>query len=121
MDMESRIKPRFFKTVSDLRNWFIDEGESSKEIWIGFYKKGSGKTSVSYAEAVDQALCFGWIDGIRKRIDELSYTNRFTPRRPKSNWSKINMGHVERLTKAGHMMSPGNEQVSRAKKDGRWS
>jgi uncharacterized protein YdeI (YjbR/CyaY-like superfamily) len=77
------------------------------ELWVGFFKKSSGKGGVTYAEAVDEALCFGWIDGLRKRVDELSYTQRFTPRRPKSNWSRINIQHVERLRKAERMTLAG--------------
>lgn len=114
------MKPKFFKTPDHLRTWFQSEHAESKEIWIGFYKKDSGKQSVTYAEALDQALCFGWIDGIRKKVDDISYTNRFTPRRPKSNWSKINVGHVKRLTKDGLMMPSGIKEVDRAKTDGRW-
>ncbi len=114
------MTPLFFKTPDELRNWFCTEHDKLKEVWIGFYKKNSGKKSVTYAEALDQALCFGWIDGIRKKVDDLSYMNRFTPRRPKSNWSKINVGHAKRLTKEGQMMSPGLKEVARAKTDGRW-
>ena len=79
------------------------------EIWVGFFKKYSGKGGLTYAEAVDEALCFGWIDGLKKRVDELSYTHRFTPRKPKSNWSRINIQHVERLKKAGRMTPAGLE------------
>ena len=79
------------------------------EIWVGFFKKDSGKGGLTYAEAVDEALCFGWIDGLKKRVDELSYTHRFTPRKPKSNWSRINIQHVERLKKAGRMTPAGLE------------
>jgi uncharacterized protein YdeI (YjbR/CyaY-like superfamily) len=114
------MEPLFFKTSEELRSWFNTEHDELKEVWIGFYKKNSGKNSVTYAEALDQALCFGWIDGIRKKIDDLSYMNRFTPRRPKSNWSKINVGHAKRLTKAGLMMPSGIKEVDRAKADGRW-
>jgi len=101
------MKPIFFKTPSELRKWFLAEHDKSKEVWIGFYKKDSGLVSVTYSEALDQALCFGWIDGIRKKVDEVSYMNRFTPRRPKSNWSEINIGHVKRLIKAGLMKPSG--------------
>ena len=118
--MDSRIKPLFFKTSTELRNWFITEHDKSKEVWIGFYKKDSGKISVTYPEAVDQALCFGWIDGIRKKVDDIRYTNRFTPRRPKSNWSKINIAHAKRLMKEGLMKPSGLKEVARAKTDGRW-
>jgi uncharacterized protein YdeI (YjbR/CyaY-like superfamily) len=116
------MTPKFFETVSELRNWFesVVETESCKEIWIGFYKKGVGKVNVTYAEAVDEALCFGWIDGIRKKVDEMSYMNRFTPRRPKSNWSKLNISHVGRLTLKGKMMPSGLKQVALAKANGKW-
>jgi uncharacterized protein YdeI (YjbR/CyaY-like superfamily) len=69
----------FFDSPSDLRSWFEQHHETARELWIGFYRKDSGRTGVTYAEALDQALCFGWIDGVRRRVDELSYTNRFTP------------------------------------------
>jgi len=115
------MNPKFFCDIDELRKWFDDNHENSKEIWIGFYKKESKKIAVSYAEALDQALCFGWIDGIRKKVDSESYMNRFTPRRPRSNWSQINKEHVKRLTKAGLMMPPGLKEVARAKKDGRWN
>lgn len=114
------MKPKFFKSQSELRNWLAAKHNTADEIWIGFYRKSSGKTSVSYPEAVDQALCFGWIDGIRKKIDDTRYMNRFTPRRAKSNWSKINIANVKRLKKAGEMMPAGLEEVKRAKADGRW-
>ncbi len=113
------MKPKFFKSQSELRNWFAENHDSSTEVWIGFYRKGSGHVSVSYLEAVDEALCFGWIDGIRKKIDDTRYTNRFTPRRPKSNWSKMNIENVKRLKKAGQMMAPGLKEFKRAKSDGR--
>ena len=75
--MKISSKPLFFKTTADLRKWFENHHDQSTEIWIGFYKKNSGKVSVSYAAALDQAICFGWIDGIRKSLNELSYANRF--------------------------------------------
>jgi uncharacterized protein YdeI (YjbR/CyaY-like superfamily) len=111
---------KFFKTQSELRRWLKKNHRDAKELWIGFYKKTSGKTGVTYAQALDEALCFGWIDGIKKGLDETSFANRFTPRRPKSIWSKININHVERLTKGGLMMAAGLEHVELAKKDGRW-
>ena len=98
----------------------MDKHDISTEVWIGFYKKNSGKASVSYVEAVDEALCFGWIDGIRKKIDLIRYTNRFTPRRPKSNWSKINIENVKRLKRTGRMKPSGLKEVARAKADGRF-
>src|ERR1041385_1510827 len=81
--------------------------DRESELWVGFFKRDSGKGGLTYPEAVDEALCFGWIDGLKKRVDELSYTHRFTPRRPKSNWSRLNIRHVERLNKAGRMMPAG--------------
>lgn len=114
------VKPIFFKTSSELRKWFRAEHDKSKEVWIGFYKKESGHISVTYSEALDQALCFGWIDGIRKKVDSISYTNRFTPRRAKSNWSKINIARAKRLIRERLMMPSGLKEVDRAKTDGRW-
>lgn len=105
--MNRQLKPKFFKTPAALRSWLTKNQSKSKELWIGFYKKASSKKGVTYSEALDQALCFGWIDGIRRKIDDESYTNRFTPRRKKSNWSKINIAHVHRLTKAGLMTTAG--------------
>jgi uncharacterized protein YdeI (YjbR/CyaY-like superfamily) len=85
------------------------------------FKKGSGETSITYAEALDQALCHGWIDGQLKRGDAKSYLRKFTPRRPRSAWSRINTGHIERLTKAGLMHAAGMAAVEAAKADGRWA
>ncbi len=112
---------KFFKTQSALRSWFKTNHVTVKELWIGFYKKDSGKKGLGYAQALEEALCFGWIDGIRKSVDHISYTNRFTPRRPKSGWSKINTAHSERLMKTGLMMPAGLLQVELAKQDGRWA
>lgn len=113
--------PRFFKTQAELRIWFKTNHDQAKELWIGFYKKSSGQKAISYAEALDQALCFGWIDGIRKSIDEVSFANRFTPRKLKSNWSKVNTAHVKRLIESDLMMPPGLKEVALAKDDGRWA
>jgi uncharacterized protein YdeI (YjbR/CyaY-like superfamily) len=75
------LKPRFFKTPTDFRKWFEKYHTAMDELWVGFYKKDSGKPSISWPQSVDEALCFGWIDGIRKSVDDVSYTIRFTPRR----------------------------------------
>src|SRR5678809_428159 len=101
------MKPRFFATPLQFHNWLALNHDSEKEILVGFHKKTSGKKSITYAEALDEALCFGWIDGVRKNFDETSYTIRFTPRKPKSIWSRINVNHVERLKKEGRMMPSG--------------
>jgi uncharacterized protein YdeI (YjbR/CyaY-like superfamily) len=78
------MEPIFFASSSDLRQWLEQNHEQAQELWVGFYKKGSGKPSIAWSEAVDQALCFGWIDAVRKGIDDMSYTIRFTPRKPGS-------------------------------------
>lgn len=115
------MKIRFFKTQPDLRRWFEKNSDTATEIRIGFYKKSAGKVGLTPAQALDEALCFGWIDGITKSVDETSYTVRFTPRRAASNWSKINTQHIQRLTKAGKMTPRGLKEVERAKSDGRWA
>ncbi|MEA2419792.1 MAG: hypothetical protein QOE60_1998 [Thermoleophilaceae bacterium] len=99
------MKPVFFATPEQLGAWLEEHHETASELWVGFHKKGSGKPSVTWPEAVDQALRFGWIDGVRHGLDEESYTNRFTPRKPTSNWSAINVGKVEEL-KARGLMAP---------------
>ena len=103
------MKIKYFKSASEFRRWLEVNHARLSEIWVGFFKKDSGKGGLNYVEAVDEALCFGWIDGLKKRVDELSYTHRFTPRKPKSNWSRINIQHVERLKKAGRMTPAGLE------------
>lgn len=112
--------PQFFTTQNDFRKWLLTNGSNTSELWVGFYKKISGKTGMNYAQALDEALCFGWIDGLVRKHDDLSYMQRFTPRRPKSIWSKINTKKVEKLENEGKMMPAGNAAVESAKKDGRW-
>ena len=101
------MKPRFFKTPAAFRKWLAANHSRSKELWVGFYKKNSGKPSITWPESVDEALCFGWIDGIRKRVDEESYKIRFTPRRAGSIWSSVNIRNVEKLIKAKRMQPAG--------------
>ena len=101
------MKVKYFKSASEFRQWLEENHVRVSELWVGFFKKDSRKAGLTYAEAVDDALCFGWIDGLKKRVDELSYTHRFTPRQPGSNWSRINVQHVERLKKAGRMTTAG--------------
>lgn len=91
------MKPKFFSDQSKLRKWFEQNHDKKDELLVGFYKKSSGKPSITWNESVDEALCFGWIDGIRKSLDEISYTIRFTPRRKSSNWSTKNINRVEEL------------------------
>ena len=101
------MKIKFFKSSSDFRQWLEANHARVRELWVGFFKKDSGKGGITYAEAVDEALCFGWIDGLKKRVDDLSYAHRFTPRKPKSNWSLTNIRHVERLKQSGRIASAG--------------
>ena len=98
---------RFFATPAELRDWFDANHATATELWLGQYKKGSGRPSVAWAEAVDEALCVGWIDGILKRIDDISHVQRFTPRRKGSNWSAVNVANIERLLGEGRMRSAG--------------
>jgi uncharacterized protein YdeI (YjbR/CyaY-like superfamily) len=101
------LKPTFFRTPADFETWLEKNHAKATELWVGFYKKDSGKPSVTWPESVDQALCFGWIDGIRKRVDEISYQIRFTPRRPGSIWSSINIKRAKELVEARRMRPTG--------------
>lgn len=101
------MKVQYFKTAAAFRQWLEANHAGVRELWVGFHKKATGLGGLTYAEAVDEALCFGWIDGLKKRVDDRSYTHRFTPRKPKSAWSRINLQHVGRLTKAGRMRPAG--------------
>jgi uncharacterized protein YdeI (YjbR/CyaY-like superfamily) len=97
----------YFRNVKEFRKWLKRNHKTGKELWAGFYKKSSGKEGITYPEAVDTALCFGWIDGIRKSVDQISYANRFTPRKFNSNWSAVNIRKVEELKKQGLMEPAG--------------
>ena len=101
------MNPVFLDSPAAFRQWLEKNHATATELWIGFYKKGSGKAGLTYAEALDEALCFGWIDAVRKSLGETSYTIRFTPRKQGSIWSNVNIQHVERLTAAGRMQPPG--------------
>jgi uncharacterized protein YdeI (YjbR/CyaY-like superfamily) len=101
------VKVRYFESAAEFRAWLETNHAEAAELWVGFYKKDSGKGGITYAEALDEALCFGWIDGIRKRVDEVSYTNRFTPRRLRSVWSIVNTRRVEQLRALGRMAEAG--------------
>ncbi len=101
------MKPTFFQSGSDFRKWLASNHDKFHELWVGFYKKNSGKAGISYLEAVDEALCFGWIDGLKKRVDDVSYTHRFTPRKAKSFWSAVNIKRVGELQQLGRMAAPG--------------
>ena len=101
------MKVAYFQSASDFREWLASNHAKVQELWVGFYKKNSGKLGISYQEAVDEALCFGWIDGLKKAVDEVSYTHRFTPRKPKSFWSAVNIKRVRDLKRLGRMTAPG--------------
>ncbi|MEA2574060.1 MAG: hypothetical protein QOH93_1358 [Chloroflexia bacterium] len=99
----------FFETPSEFRKWLEDNHDTEKELLVGFHKKGSGRPSITWPEAVDEALCFGWIDGIRKSLGETSYTIRFTPRKRDSTWSAVNIKRVGELKELGQMQPAGLE------------
>jgi len=109
-----------FKSSSDWASWLDKNHAQSNGIWLRFFKKDSGVASATHAEALDEALCYGWIDGQLEKYDEKSWLHKFTPRRPKSVWSKRNIEHVNRLTAAGKMKPSGLKEVEAAKADGRW-
>jgi uncharacterized protein YdeI (YjbR/CyaY-like superfamily) len=107
LDNASRMEPTFFESQAKFRQWLKKHHDSVDELWIGFYKKASGKGGITYKEALDEALCYGWIDGVKKRLDDDAFVQRFTPRQAKSHWSLVNINRVGELTKLGVMMSPG--------------
>jgi uncharacterized protein YdeI (YjbR/CyaY-like superfamily) len=109
-----------FKTGKAFESWLVKNHDNSNGIWLKIFKKGSGKKTISYAEALDVALCYGWIDGQKQAYDEQAWLQKFCPRRAKSIWSKINIGHVERLINEGRMRPAGLKAVEKAKADGRW-
>ena len=107
------MTPTFFKTAVEFRAWLKKNHKTAAEIIVGYYKKASGKPTITWQESVDEALCFGWIDGIRRKYGDDSYGNRFTPRRPGSNWSAINIKRVEELTRLKRMQPAGLEAFGR--------
>jgi uncharacterized protein YdeI (YjbR/CyaY-like superfamily) len=111
---------RAFESQTAFEVWLSKHHDRRKEVWIKVFKKGTGKPTVTPAQAIDVALCWGWIDGIRKAFDARAFLQRFTPRGPKSRWSQINRGHVQRLVEAGRMTPAGQRHVDAAKADGRW-
>jgi uncharacterized protein YdeI (YjbR/CyaY-like superfamily) len=106
---QARRKPVFFRAPAELKKWFDANHASARELWVGYFKKGTGRPSVSWPESVDEALCVGWIDGIRKNLDEESYVIRFTPRRAGSIWSAINIRRVDALAREKRMRPSGLE------------
>ncbi len=108
---------RFFTRPAELRAWLEQHHATVDQLWVGFYKKGSGRPSLTWPESVDEALCFGWIDGLRKSIDEVSYRIRFTPRRPGSIWSTVNIRRAQELIEAGRMRPAGLEAFAKRRED----
>ena len=109
------MKIIFFKSPAEFRKWLDKHHTTAAELWVGYYKKGSGQKTMTWPESVDQALCFGWIDGIRKSIDEVSYKIRFTPRRRGSIWSSVNVKRVQQLSEQGVMQTAGIEAFEKRK------
>ena len=109
-----------FETPVAFRAWLVKHHKRSSGIWLRIYKKGSGIATISYAAALDEALCFGWIDGQKQSGDDESWLQKFTPRRPKSGWSKKNTEHAQRLIASGQMAPAGLAEIDAAKSDGRW-
>jgi uncharacterized protein YdeI (YjbR/CyaY-like superfamily) len=110
----------FFESQEEWRTWLEQNHNVANGVWLRFYKKGTGIVSLNYPGALDEALCYGWIDGQSKTFDEKSYLQKFTPRRVKSIWSKRNIEHIGRLIKEGKMKASGLKEAETAKADGRW-
>jgi uncharacterized protein YdeI (YjbR/CyaY-like superfamily) len=111
------MAPTFFKTAAELRRWFKANHAGAAELWIGFYKRDSGRGGVVYKQALDEALCFGWIDGMVRRVDDVSYVQRFTPRKARSTWSAINIARAQGLIAAGRMQPTGLAAFDRRTED----
>jgi uncharacterized protein YdeI (YjbR/CyaY-like superfamily) len=107
------MKPRFFRSADEFRAWLARNHGRAKELVLGFYNQKSARKGIAYKEAVDEALCFGWIDGVRRSVDEERYTGRFSPRRPRSIWSRVNIKRVAELDALGRMRAPGREAFAR--------
>lgn len=120
MKTSDERKTLFFKTPREFERWLAKNHNISPGIWLRFFKKKSGDKTITYDQALDEALCYGWIDGQLKKYDDKSWIRKFTPRSSKSMWSKRNTDHIERLAALGKMKPPGLAEVEKAKADGRW-
>ena len=118
--MESAPETILFETTAQWEQWLEANHHRPEGVWVKVAKKGSGVTSITIPEALDGALCFGWIDSVRHGLDERFFLQRYSPRRPKGNWSQVNVEKVTRLLADGRMRAPGLAQVDAAKADGRW-
>jgi uncharacterized protein YdeI (YjbR/CyaY-like superfamily) len=112
------MKAKFFRSSSEFRKWLEANHAKVQELWVGYYKKDSGKPSIAWPESVDEALCFGWIDGIRKSLDDVSYTIRFSPRKSRSTWSTVNIKRAQELAKNG-LMQPAGLKAFEARQENR--
>jgi uncharacterized protein YdeI (YjbR/CyaY-like superfamily) len=112
---------RLFRTTADWRAWLAENHDREKEIWVVYYKKGRGKKSLTYIEALEEALCFGWIDSTVRRLDEDRYKQRYTPRNADSVWSALNKARIAKLIASGRMAEPGLRKIKEAKKNGSWT
>jgi uncharacterized protein YdeI (YjbR/CyaY-like superfamily) len=111
------MQPTTFATPEDFRAWLRQHHDSATELWVGYYKKATGKPSMTWQESVDEALCYGWIDGVRRRVDDERYAIRFTPRRPGSVWSAVNVARVTELTKQRRMRAAGRRAFDARRED----
>ena len=111
------MKPIYFATPAKWRTWLRKNHRTTTEVWVGYYKRGTGEPSMSWPESVDEALCFGWIDGVRHRIDDRRYTNRFTPRTSTSTWSVVNVKRAKELIAAGRMTAAGRKAFEARRDD----
>jgi uncharacterized protein YdeI (YjbR/CyaY-like superfamily) len=107
------VKPRYFATPAAFRAWLEEHGETQNELWVGFHKKATGKPSITWPEAVDAALCFGWIDGVRRSVDADRYMQRFTPRKARSTWSAVNLARAQELIRLRKMRAAGRRAFER--------
>ena len=115
------MDPVFFDSRNEFRTWLEEHHDTAEELWVGYYKVDAERSGIGYGESVEEALCFGWIDGLVKGIDDETYTRRFTPRSPDSKWSKANKERVEAMIEAGKMTPAGMELVEAAKESGEWA
>ena len=111
------MPPKFFRSPAEFHSWLRQHHADSSELLVAFHKRASGEPSLTWAESVDEALCFGWIDGVRRRIDDTSYSIRFTPRRPGSVWSAVNIAKVEKLEQEGRMTDAGRAAFARRREN----
>ena len=120
MDNQNTIPIIEFKTADTFETWLAQHQDHTKGLWVKIFKKNSGIETITYAEALDVALCYGWIDGQKQTFDEQAWLQKFSPRRANSVWSKINIGHVDRLVREGRMKATGLKAVEIAKANGSW-